>query len=429
MINASNSGVHVHTATSVLVQLFCVKCQEICTHQTGFDDYVWCQRCQTVWDVDEIPVSDMYADGVDLAWIETYLTKHDARSVSATFQTYCSECKKQTTHHISVYSSLPVCSECKYLNVTADLIKTDTSPMVRPGPNYAGTIYGNKLCIHWRDIVSIGDYYVTVSASYDRLRGRQLERADPDYGVYLSIYGWQSNVMVTPGFPTTVPNNEDYPMLFFEWDDGAAPRNPATEALVTWLVAQIQAGKIIDIGCMGSHGRTGTLLALLILEIEGGTAKEAIDKVRSRHCVECIETYRQECFIFNWNHEPSPAPEHNPTTTYKLPLDKSNSKFKYANRTEKKAAKRRRRDNRQKFREQVEEARAVAKEQGITWVTYRDNVFENPCSFWECNECAAIVKAAYVVTTFPYKRFCNNCKRMQIHQRPICLSEEGEDAS
>ena len=49
-------------------------------------------------------------------------------------------------------------------------------------------------------------------------------------------------------------------------------------------------------GCFGAHGRTGTLLAS-ILVYEGYTATDAINKVRKDYCDRAIENKKQEDLI------------------------------------------------------------------------------------------------------------------------------------
>ena len=52
----------------------------------------------------------------------------------------------------------------------------------------------------------------------------------------------------------------------------------------------------IEIGCVGAHGRTGTFMALVLVE-SGYTADEAIKIVRKDYCKHAIETVKQEEMI------------------------------------------------------------------------------------------------------------------------------------
>lgn len=52
-------------------------------------------------------------------------------------------------------------------------------------------------------------------------------------------------------------------------------------------------GKRIGFGCFAGHGRTGWLLAKLIMHFEGKTGDEAVREARSRLCYKCVETQVQ----------------------------------------------------------------------------------------------------------------------------------------
>ena len=55
----------------------------------------------------------------------------------------------------------------------------------------------------------------------------------------------------------------------------------------------------VDVGCIGAHGRTGTILAIMAV-IDGAgkvTASEAVKWVRSTYCHEAVETLQQEWFV------------------------------------------------------------------------------------------------------------------------------------
>lgn len=94
--------------------------------------------------------------------------------------------------------------------------------------------------------------------------------------------------------------------LVFPWQGGievcypitdmAAPKNPETfKQLVTWISNQLDAGKKIHVGCIGGHGRTGTLLAALarvVLDEE-----DAITYVREQYCTHAVESAEQVRFL------------------------------------------------------------------------------------------------------------------------------------
>jgi len=52
-------------------------------------------------------------------------------------------------------------------------------------------------------------------------------------------------------------------------------------------------GKRIGFGCLAGHGRTGWLLAKLIMHFESKTGDEAVREARNRLCYKCVETQVQ----------------------------------------------------------------------------------------------------------------------------------------
>jgi hypothetical protein len=83
------------------------------------------------------------------------------------------------------------------------------------------------------------------------------------------------------------------PVLSLNWTDHAAP----AVGFAFWLdlLSMLPAGKVI-VCCIGSHGRTGTFLAC-VLVTKGMKAREAIEYVRANHCSQSIETSEQERYI------------------------------------------------------------------------------------------------------------------------------------
>lgn len=79
------------------------------------------------------------------------------------------------------------------------------------------------------------------------------------------------------------------------------------QILTTDIAAQMKDGALVEIACLGGHGRTGTLLAALLANIEGRGATEAILAVRQRYCEHAIETPAQIALIFEACGEPPPS--------------------------------------------------------------------------------------------------------------------------
>lgn len=63
--------------------------------------------------------------------------------------------------------------------------------------------------------------------------------------------------------------------------------------MVETAIEYMKHDKIVEFGCFGGHGRTGTVLAALIGKVEGMTVQKAVDAVRDRYCIEAIESQEQ----------------------------------------------------------------------------------------------------------------------------------------
>ena len=86
-------------------------------------------------------------------------------------------------------------------------------------------------------------------------------------------------------------------IAFIDWPDMGGPPK-YMYAYVDWVYDQWKSGKNVQFGCFGSHGRTGTFLALMY--IRAGmetTGKAAIDRVHKEHCVDAVESTAQTAAI------------------------------------------------------------------------------------------------------------------------------------
>ncbi len=92
-------------------------------------------------------------------------------------------------------------------------------------------------------------------------------------------------------------------------DFGGVPTNWQQfleEQVIPLLEEAHSQGKSILASCIGSHGRTGTLIASLIALLEPGVA-DPITEARLRHCQRAVETYAQAQGIFALRGLPVPA--------------------------------------------------------------------------------------------------------------------------
>jgi hypothetical protein len=79
--------------------------------------------------------------------------------------------------------------------------------------------------------------------------------------------------------------------ILFPIHDGGVPRTDDADNLINYLTEQILSGKKVHLGCIGGHGRTGLVLALLVKKILGDV--NAITYVRDFYCKKAVETQKQ----------------------------------------------------------------------------------------------------------------------------------------
>ena len=153
---------------------------------------------------------------------------------------------------------------------------------------------GYVSCRHNMTEVRLPDEAATViycSGSMDARGGGRPFR--PDWAVYL-CGSWNATGM----------------SLFIPWQDYGTPWVDWTQ--VRWAAQDIYAralsGQRVEIGCMGGHGRTGTLLACLAqLADPNMTARGSVDWVRANYCSKAVEDESQRYFT-EWFADPTLAP-------------------------------------------------------------------------------------------------------------------------
>ena len=130
---------------------------------------------------------------------------------------------------------------------------------------------------HWRNEVRIGPFTLLAS-SYVGLHNRRRKAGSsltPTLGIYLDE-DWQG---VETG----------YPKHMVEWPDCGVIEMPLLKSVVGSMRKALAAGEIIDVACLLGHGRTGTLLACLLVDIEELLPDAAILELRRRYCSYAVE--------------------------------------------------------------------------------------------------------------------------------------------
>jgi hypothetical protein len=81
------------------------------------------------------------------------------------------------------------------------------------------------------------------------------------------------------------------------WPDFGVPADPdAIRVPLQRLLARARSGEVVEVGCVGGHGRTGTALACLAV-LSGVSPAQAVDWVRTHYCPDAVETDAQRTFV------------------------------------------------------------------------------------------------------------------------------------
>ena len=145
---------------------------------------------------------------------------------------------------------------------------------------------------------------------------KNVDDEETDIGVYLySSWWWYGNnyspaVRLSPDFKTQPAwmkkvakgkKEKKEPLLtqqvVLDWPDFNVPSEalPMVD-IVQWMLQQMEQGKRLETACMGGHGRTGTMLALLLVA-QGMPPGSAIARVRKYHCKKGIENEKQGRYV------------------------------------------------------------------------------------------------------------------------------------
>ena len=100
-----------------------------------------------------------------------------------------------------------------------------------------------------------------------------------------------------PGADKLLERDDTTQVLRLNWPDHGVP--PPYCGVRFWraVIDALPVGKI-GVGCIGSHGRTGTFLSLLRIIYFGDSAPNAINWVRVHHCANAVESLSQERYLW-----------------------------------------------------------------------------------------------------------------------------------
>lgn len=84
--------------------------------------------------------------------------------------------------------------------------------------------------------------------------------------------------------------------FLFHIQDMHAPSDPKQfKNLIDWICVQLISQRKVHVGCIGGHGRTGTVLAAVVRQMTG--EKDAITYVREHYCSKAVESTSQVGFL------------------------------------------------------------------------------------------------------------------------------------
>jgi len=130
-----------------------------------------------------------------------------------------------------------------------------------------------------RTSVALPDGTTVVAVSFDDTDPYE-RSSPPDYGLYLDER-W----------------DPPWPHGSVDWPDFGVPVD--AELVVASLqdvLDRARAGEVVEVGCLGAHGRTGTALAILAV-LAGHPADDAVAWVREHYCERAVETDEQADFV------------------------------------------------------------------------------------------------------------------------------------
>ena len=88
-----------------------------------------------------------------------------------------------------------------------------------------------------------------------------------------------------------------WPADLVAWPDFGLPEEPEVAARqIVDAFGRAQRGELVEVGCLGGSGRTGTVLACMAI-LAGVAPGEAVEWVREAYRPEAVETAEQEAWV------------------------------------------------------------------------------------------------------------------------------------
>jgi|SRR3990167_6850564 len=157
---------------------------------------------------------------------------------------------------------------------------------------------------HQQQAVKVGSWSIHCTSLYsmyaEYTECAENKRKIPQLGVYLDTsWSRKFTILRTPNtwFWDRTGDDHQYPAVIIDWPDRDIIPVNLLARLANFCIDSIRRGKFVEIGCLGGHGRTGTLLAAIIAIAEHIPADQAIAAARTRYCSQAVESIKQEMLI------------------------------------------------------------------------------------------------------------------------------------
>src|SRR3954451_16454765 len=88
-----------------------------------------------------------------------------------------------------------------------------------------------------------------------------------------------------------------WPAQLIDWPDfGLPPDREQAAAQIRDAFVRAKSGEVVEVGCLGGLGRTGTVLACMAV-LAGVDSADAVGWVRENYRAEAVETAEQEAWV------------------------------------------------------------------------------------------------------------------------------------
>lgn len=146
--------------------------------------------------------------------------------------------------------------------------------------------FSGKSCKHSLSPFTFSDKTVYLSAVRDR---EKKPNSKPTAGLYLD------NQWVVGQVFASDRGTSGAKIMYLAWPDMGVVGMSQVHQACRWAKHKIEGGSRLEIGCIGGHGRTGTMMACIMVYY-GWNTRDAIHSVRG-YCSKAIETEKQEKMI------------------------------------------------------------------------------------------------------------------------------------